>query len=926
MITLKSNLGSALLSLGLFAFAGSLSISSTQADISWNGSAGNIGPIPFGGFPYCNYQVTLQNVQMALTSTANGYSSSVQFIAVEQSLNGCQFPPTPPNGHHYSANGANITKNGNNFHIVYSPDVLNAPQCSLVFDGTLSDNSISGDLTLHRIDQPSPLDWTATPFIQIFTAPPQITCPADITVCPSEGTDPNITGSPTIISSCSPVNQVQFFKNDGPSFNGTFARTWTAVDPICGTSQACTQFITVLEQDNPTVDVTPSNDALLLTLHARGTRGAIIQANWQLNGNPLNEGPGVHFLDVATVEVDLTVYPLDPGPFFVNVSVQTSCTAFGGGSNGGSAPTPYSLSRTLFSAPSANPGSGNRPVTVTCTTQSTFGPASRSFRFQASDSGAALIQASSPTARLVVLAPNTSLTQPIALACGTKSLRFLASSGTTYAVIVDPTEAFTMTSQIFDPTKIIALNGPLAFGTVGTGTQTTRTLTIANNGTLPLNVTGISYPAGYSGDWSGGLVQPGTPQNVTVTFNPSSAGTYNGNIVVTSDATGVNTIAVSGSAIFISTKALGLSGNLAFGSLEIGSSKNLDFTIKNTGNTAFTVSSIQCPPGFTGNWSGSIAPGASQPVTITFTPGAITTYTGNIVVNSDATGNNTLAVSGTGAPQSLIRAVTLKGNLNFGPVLVNTTATLSFTISNTGNNAISVSSIQYPDQFSGDWNGGPIFTGDSKTVNVQFTPKAETAYSGNIVVVSDATGNNAIAVSGLGTLPPSRTISLSGNLAFGNVVVGSSKTGTLTIENTGNSVLTVSNIIFPEAVTGDWSSGQIPPHSSRVVTVTFRPTRSGAFTGNVQVVSDASSGGNTFAIQGAGLIVAFLSSELKPPADGLFQVSVGAPAGKTLILEGSADFKVWTQVARLPTFGFQIDLNDLVPKNARARFYRFRLE
>ena len=66
----------------------------------------------------------------------------------------------------------------------------------------------------------------------------------------------------------------------------------------------------------------------------------------------------------------------------------------------------------------------------------------------------------------------------------------------------------------------------------------TGVLTITNTGNTLLSVTRISYPAGFSGNWSSGGIPAGESQNVTVTFSPRAAIPYGGSIVAYSDATG----------------------------------------------------------------------------------------------------------------------------------------------------------------------------------------------------------------------------------------------------------------------------------------------------------------------------------------------------------------------------------------------------
>ena len=132
---------------------------------------------------------------------------------------------------------------------------------------------------------------------------------------------------------------------------------------------------------------------------------------------------------------------------------------------------------------------------------------------------------------------------------------------------------------------------------------------------------------------------------MTVTFTPT-AEIYSGNISVTSDATsGTTTIAVSGQG----TRLISLSGDLAFGNGTVNVPNQRNFTIANTGNMDLTVSGISYPAGFSGNWTGTIAPGASQSVTVTFTPTAVQSYGGNLSVASNATGGSgLLALSGIG--------------------------------------------------------------------------------------------------------------------------------------------------------------------------------------------------------------------------------------------------------------------------------------
>jgi hypothetical protein len=96
----------------------------------------------------------------------------------------------------------------------------------------------------------------------------------------------------------------------------------------------------------------------------------------------------------------------------------------------------------------------------------------------------------------------------------------------------------------------ITLSGNMSFGNVTVGNTGTATLTIANSGASQLTITGITYPAGFTGNFASGTIAAGGSQPVTVTFTPTAAQSYSGNITVAGNqATGTNTIAVSGTGV-----------------------------------------------------------------------------------------------------------------------------------------------------------------------------------------------------------------------------------------------------------------------------------------------------------------------------------------------------------------------------------------
>jgi hypothetical protein len=469
-----------------------------------------------------------------------------------------------------------------------------------------------------------------------------------------------------------------------------------------------------------------------------------------------------------------------------------------------------------------------------------------------SNAGATTLNVSSITLPPGFSTPFTTASIPVG-GTATAFIKFSPTAAQTYTGLVTVNSSATSGTKSLPASgtglgQTIGLAGNLNFGSVPVGSNAQQVLTISSTGTSNLTISSVSYPAGFSGNFPGGVLAPGTFTNVTVTFSPAIVTNYSGTVTVNSDALGgTNTIAASG----IGTPAAGativLTGNLSFGNVPVSSNATSTLVISNAGTAILHVTNVTYPAGFSGSFTGSIAPGKSTNVTVTFSPTTTIAYGGPATVKSDATsGANTIAVSGTGASGSVV----LSGNLNFGSVSVNTNATSTLVISNAGNATMHVTSISYPAGFSGVFSGS-IVPGTSTNVTVTFSPTAATGYGGTVTVNSDALGGtNTTSASGTGTAV-SGSIVLSGNLSFTNVPVNTSAQGTLVISNAGNGTLHVTNVTYPSGFSGSFT-GAIVPGQTTNVTVTFSPTAAITYSGSATVKSDAGSGVNTIAVSGTG--------------------------------------------------------------------------
>ena len=146
--------------------------------------------------------------------------------------------------------------------------------------------------------------------------------------------------------------------------------------------------------------------------------------------------------------------------------------------------------------------------------------------------------------------------------CGTvqSSLTFPTLAGTVYHICAggyggNSGNLHVRAHAAATPISVIGLAGNMAFGSVLAMQTATQQLVITNRGTATLNVSGISYPAGFSGAWSGSIA-PLSSHSVPVLFSPTAQAGYGGSVVVSSDASlGSGSIPISGTGYWPLTNA-----------------------------------------------------------------------------------------------------------------------------------------------------------------------------------------------------------------------------------------------------------------------------------------------------------------------------------------------------------------------------------
>jgi parallel beta-helix repeat protein len=188
---------------------------------------------------------------------------------------------------------------------------------------------------------------------------------------------------------------------------------------------------------------------------------------------------------------------------------------------------------------------------------------------------------------------------------------------------------------------------------------------------------------------------------------------------------------------------------LNFGSVATGATSAAQtVTVSNPTGSAASVSSIATSGDFaqTNTCGSSIAANGSCAVSVTFTPTATGTRTGNLTVNAGGV-TNTVSLTGTGtAPGPVLNAA--PASLSFARTVVGSTAAAqTVTVTNSGTTTATVSNVAVSGDFSQTNNCTSIAVGASCAVTVTFKPTAGGTRTGTLTVTSNA--NNSPTTVGL---------------------------------------------------------------------------------------------------------------------------------------------------------------------------------
>jgi len=251
-------------------------------------------------------------------------------------------------------------------------------------------------------------------------------------------------------------------------------------------------------------------------------------------------------------------------------------------------------------------------------------------------------------------------------------------------------------------------------------------------------------------------------------------------------------------------------------------------------------------------------------------------------------------------------------SLNFGNVYVGSNSSQNFTVTNKASRSISISKVAVTGTgftTSGTTLPLNLAPGSQVSLRITFIPTIMGTATGSVTVTSNASNPNLTAtLSGVGMMP--KISAVPSNVAFGNVPVGVSNTLTLTLKDSGNANLVISQTTVTGtgfSITGPALPATVTPGNSIALTLRFSPKIAGNVSGTVAVVSNATP--LSIPVTGTGISQS-LSLSANPSTLAFGKVAPGGSSKQTVTLTNTGNSSI--SVSKLTPAGSYFSVGGLL--------------
>lgn len=359
---------------------------------------------------------------------------------------------------------------------------------------------------------------------------------------------------------------------------------------------------------------------------------------------------------------------------------------------------------------------------------------------------------------------------------------------------VSNTDAADMAAYIVNPAAangspaISASATSLAFGATQVASTNAApvpaSVTLTNSGNANLTITAVNKsgtnaadfaPTGSCVSGSTVTVTPGASCTLSATFTPSAAGTRTATLTVASNAAANPSIALSGTGSSVPVPSVSLNRtSVSFATQTVGTtSAAQQVTLTNSGTAALTITQVATTPNpefaSTGTCVGTINPGASCTLGVTFAPTAAGTRNGTLTITSNASSSpNSVALSGVSVLTASPIATVQSSAMAFPMTTVGVMSSgLNTTLTNTGNAPMQVSGVSIGGANASEFRlasgntcvVGTLAVGATCRLEVAFQPQSSGTKTATVTVAHNASGGaTTVNVTGTAATTPATPV------------------------------------------------------------------------------------------------------------------------------------------------------------------------
>lgn len=339
------------------------------------------------------------------------------------------------------------------------------------------------------------------------------------------------------------------------------------------------------------------------------------------------------------------------------------------------------------------------------------------------------------------------------------------------------------------------------FGSVATGASASATIGVSNVGEAPTTAPRFSAaaPFGVGVSSCGPEIAPGASCSVQVSFSPTMLAPAMGTFTASATSGGMVTAGLSGTGVAPGALVVNPIAH-TFTGTEVGTlGATQDFTFTNNGGVPITAPTVTlggtAPSSFTIDQNGCMPPATlaastgSCVVRVRFGPQSAGPLNAFLV---GVSGANTAqaALNGSGLAPAQLRL--LPTSATFPPTVVGQILTRTFTVTNVGGIASGSIFVLLGGPEASQWVDGnsncfSLAPQTSCTFDVTYVPSLGGAHQGNVGVSASPGGMDFAPLNGTGITPAALSLvpAAGSSAAYGNVLLGDSRTMSFVVTNTG---------------------------------------------------------------------------------------------------------------------------------------------